>query len=86
MVLLRRRAGNHATCVGRDRWGDRPWNHIPPFTVGRGGTAQYARAGAVTHARDSALGFYERLGWKAVGDGYVYGPMKLPHHLALWDL
>ena len=38
------------------------------------------------HARDSALGFYERLGWKAVGDGYVYGPMALPHHLAVLDL
>jgi len=52
--------------------------------------AERMRAGGAVavwaHARDSALGFYERLGWKVVGDGYVYGPMNLPHHLAIWDL
>ena len=38
------------------------------------------------HGRDSALGFYERQGWKVVGDGYVYGPMEIPHHLVVLDL
>ena len=32
------------------------------------------------HARDTALGFYERLGWVVEGEGYVYGVMGLPHH------
>lgn len=38
------------------------------------------------HGRDSALGFYERQGWKVVGEGYVYGPMEMPHHLVVLDL
>ena len=38
------------------------------------------------NARDTALGFYERLGWEIVGDGYVHGPMGLPHHLVIRDL
>lgn len=38
------------------------------------------------NGRDSALGFYERRGWKVVGDGYEYGPMSLPHHLVVLQL
>jgi GNAT superfamily N-acetyltransferase len=38
------------------------------------------------NGRDSAVGFYERQGWKVVGDGFVYGPMKLPHHVVLLPL
>ena len=38
------------------------------------------------NARDTALGFYQRLGWQVVGEGYVHGPMDLPHHLAIFDL
>lgn len=38
------------------------------------------------NGRDSALGFYERRGWKVVGDGYEYGPMRLPHHLVVLAL
>jgi predicted N-acetyltransferase YhbS len=36
--------------------------------------------------RDAVLGFYERLGWKVVGDGFVYGPMNLPHHVVVTEL
>jgi predicted N-acetyltransferase YhbS len=36
--------------------------------------------------RDAVLGFYERLGWKAVGDGYLYGPAQLPHHTMVLEL
>ena len=40
-----------------------------------------ARAGPLwAHARDTALGFYERLGWVVEGEGYVHGVMGLPHH------
>jgi GNAT superfamily N-acetyltransferase len=33
--------------------------------------------------RDSAVGFYERQGWEVVGDGYEYGPARLPHHTVM---
>jgi GNAT superfamily N-acetyltransferase len=48
------------------------------------GVARLREAGVPlvwANGRDSALGFYERRGWKVVGDGYEYGPMSLPHHL-----
>ena len=35
--------------------------------------------------RDTALGFYTRLGWVVEGDGYVTG-IGLPHHTVLLDL
>jgi GNAT superfamily N-acetyltransferase len=38
------------------------------------------------HARNTALGFYERQGWKVVGDSYEYGVMRLPHHLVVLEL
>jgi GNAT superfamily N-acetyltransferase len=38
------------------------------------------------HARNTALGFYERQGWKVVGDTYEYGVMRLPHHLVMLEL
>ena len=53
------------------------------------GSQRLCDLGAVllwANARDSALGFYERLGWQVVGDGYIHGPMGLPHHLALLEL
>jgi GNAT superfamily N-acetyltransferase len=31
------------------------------------------------HARVTALGFYERLGFDVVGDEYLHGPLELPH-------
>lgn len=34
-------------------------------------------------ARDSALGFYERLGFNAVGDGFVDEPTGMPHHIVV---
>jgi GNAT superfamily N-acetyltransferase len=37
-------------------------------------------------ARDSALGFYERLGMSSVGDGFVTPETALPHHLVVLDL
>ena len=36
------------------------------------------------NGRDSALGFYQRHGWQAVGDGFT--SMDLPHHVVLLDL
>ena len=40
-----------------------------------------ARLGPMwAHARDTAVGFYERLGWVVEGEGYVHGVMGLPHH------
>lgn len=43
-----------------------------------------ARA-AWANGRDSALGFYERLGWRVVGDGYPMGS-GIPHHRIELDL
>jgi ribosomal protein S18 acetylase RimI-like enzyme len=37
-------------------------------------------------ARDSALGFYERLGMTVAGDGYVTPSTGLPHHTVLLEL
>lgn len=33
------------------------------------------------HARDSAIGFYQRAGWRVVGEGFVTEATGLPHHL-----
>ena len=37
------------------------------------------------NVRDSAAGFYQRLGWEVVGDGFVT-LTGLPHHVALFPL
>ena len=37
-------------------------------------------------ARDTALGFYERLGMEVVGDGYLTDDTQLPHHVVVLDL
>ena len=39
------------------------------------------------NARDSALGFYHRLGFDVVGDGFLAGPAHdIPHHIVVLDL
>jgi len=38
----------------------------------------------VMHARDSAIGFYEKLGYKVVGEGFT--EVNLPHHLMVKEL
>jgi GNAT superfamily N-acetyltransferase len=38
------------------------------------------------NARDSALGFYTRMGMTVVGDGFVVADSGLPHHVVLLDL
>jgi GNAT superfamily N-acetyltransferase len=38
------------------------------------------------NARDTALGFYERLGMEVVGDGFVSAETALPHHVVILDL
>ena len=38
------------------------------------------------NGRDTALDFYEGVGWRTVGDGYVLGPLALPHHRVERDL
>lgn len=37
-------------------------------------------------ARDSALGFYERLGFEAAGDGFVDEPTGMPHHIVVHEV
>jgi GNAT superfamily N-acetyltransferase len=37
-------------------------------------------------ARDTALGFYERMGMHAEGDGYVTAETGLPHHTVVMDI
>jgi GNAT superfamily N-acetyltransferase len=37
-------------------------------------------------ARDSALGFYERMGMHVEGDGYVTEETGMPHHTVVMDL
>lgn len=32
------------------------------------------------NARDDAIGFYERLGWRICGDGFVEEELGIPHH------
>lgn len=38
------------------------------------------------HARDSAQGFYERLGMAVVGDGFIDANTAMPHHVMVLDL
>jgi predicted N-acetyltransferase YhbS len=35
------------------------------------------------YGRVSALGFYELMGWRAVGEEFSYGPADLPHFVIL---
>lgn len=46
----------------------------------RGGEVLWA------NARDTALGFYERLGMEVVGEQFEEGPHRLPHHVVVLDL
>lgn len=41
---------------------------------------------AWARARDSALGFYERLGFVPTGDGFIDGPTAMPHHIVVRTL
>jgi GNAT superfamily N-acetyltransferase len=38
------------------------------------------------NGRTSALAFYERLGWVAVGEEFIYGPADIPHFVIVRDL
>lgn len=38
------------------------------------------------NARVTALGFYERLGFEAVGEEYLHGPLELPHKIIVLSL
>ncbi len=38
------------------------------------------------NARDTALGFYERRGFKVIGEGFVTADSGLPHHVMVLDL
>jgi len=46
----------------------------------RGATIAWARA------RDSAMGFYERLGFTSTGEGFIDGPTAMPHHIVVRSL
>ena len=51
--------------------------------------ADVARRGATVlwcNARDTAIGFYEKLGFTVFGDGFVTGSTGLPHHVMLRDV
>ena len=37
-------------------------------------------------ARDSALGFYQSLGFTVVGDGFIDEPTAMPHHIVVIDI
>ena len=50
------------------------------LAIERGATIAWARA------RDSALGFYERLGFVSTGDGFIDGPTAMPHHIVVRTL
>lgn len=50
------------------------------FSIERGAAIAWARA------RDSALGFYERLGFVSTGDGFIDGPTAMPHHIVVRTL
>jgi ribosomal protein S18 acetylase RimI-like enzyme len=38
------------------------------------------------HARDPVLGFYERLGFVVVGEGFIDAATAIPHHVVLKHL
>jgi GNAT superfamily N-acetyltransferase len=38
------------------------------------------------NGRTSALGFYERLGWRRVGEEFTYGPAGIPHYVIVRTL
>jgi GNAT superfamily N-acetyltransferase len=38
---------------------------------------------AWARARDSAMGFYERLGFVSTGAGFMDGPTAMPHHIVV---
>ena len=50
------------------------------FSIERGAAIAWARA------RDSALGFYERLDFVSTGDGFMDGPTAMPHHIVVRTL
>lgn len=49
-----------------------------------------ARHGGVdvlwANGRDGALGFYERIGFRVAGDGFLDDDMQLPHHVVIADV
>ncbi|MGH7686895.1 MAG: GNAT family N-acetyltransferase [Candidatus Dormibacteria bacterium] len=38
------------------------------------------------NGRDGALGFYERIGFRVAGDGFLDSEMRLPHHVLIADV
>ena len=50
------------------------------LAIERGAAIAWARA------RDSALGFYERLGFVSTGDGFMDGPTAMLHHIVVRTL
>jgi hypothetical protein len=49
-----------------------------------------ARAAGVevlwANGRDGALGFYERIGFRVAGDGFLDNTMGLPHHVVIANI
>ena len=38
------------------------------------------------NGRDGALGFYERIGFRVAGDGFLDREMQIPHHVVIADI
>jgi GNAT superfamily N-acetyltransferase len=51
----------------------------------RAGVARFAGRPMWADARDSALGFYEALGWTVEGDEFTTAATGLPHHRIRWQ-
>ncbi|MCU1484957.1 MAG: GCN5-related N-acetyltransferase [Actinomycetia bacterium] len=85
-----------ATFIPRDDGWQLRGMAVAPEVQGRGIGRQLLEVGyerlrslgatvAWANGRDTALGFYERLGWRVVGDGFVMGS-GVAHHRIQLDL
>ena len=67
-------------------------------TVQIGGLGRALITAGITHARnagahlvwararDSALGFYEKCGFRIAGDGFIDEPTGMPHHIVVQEI
>ena len=69
---------------------DEPWQHHGLGSLLVATVTERLRGAGIEvlwcNARDSAAGFYARLGFELVGEGFVLAESGLPHHVMLRDL